>query len=57
MGLITGFIIWKRVSLQLGVNNMFDVDYVNHLNAKSPYSGMQIAEPGRYFFADLNIRF
>ena len=55
--LITGFTIWKRLSLQLGVNNMFDVDYVNHLNAKNPFSGMQIGEPGRYFFADLNIRF
>ncbi len=55
--LITGFTVWKSVSLQLGVNNLFDVDYVNHLNAKNPFSGMQIPEPGRYFFTDLNIRF
>lgn len=55
--LITGFTIWKRVSLQLGVNNLFDANYTNHLNAKNPFTVMQIAEPGRYFFADLNIRF
>ena len=55
--LLTGFTLWKQVSLQLGVNNLFDVDYVNHLNAKNPFTGMQIPEPGRYFFADINIRF
>lgn len=54
---ISGFTVWKGISMQLGVNNLFDVNYVNHLNAKNPFTGMQIAEPGRYFFGDLNIRF
>ena len=54
---ITGFTVWKNVSLQLGVNNLLDANYVNHLNAKNPFTGNAIAEPGRYFFADLNIRF
>ncbi|MDZ7680228.1 MAG: TonB-dependent receptor [Fodinibius sp.] len=54
---LTGFTIWKKVSMQLGVNNLLDANYVNHLNAKNPFTGMAIAEPGRYFFADLNIRF
>lgn len=55
--LISGFTVWKKISLQLGVNNLLDVNYTNHLNAKNPFTGMQIPEPGRYFFADLNIRF
>jgi iron complex outermembrane receptor protein len=55
--MITGFTIWQNVSMQVGVNNIFDEAYVNHLNAKNPFTGVQIAEPGRYFFADLNIRF
>ena len=42
-----------NVSLQVGVTNLLDVDYTNHLNAKNPFTGQQIPEPGRVFFADL----
>lgn len=55
--LLTGATIWKRLSLQVGINNLLDINYVNHLNAKNPFTGKQIAEPGRYFFADLTFRF
>lgn len=44
-------------SLQGGITNLTDADYVNHLNAKNPYTGLQVLEPGRIFFADLIYRF
>lgn len=52
-----GGTIWSRVSLQVGVKNLTDKQYVNHLNAKNPFTGRPIPEPGRIFFADINIRF
>ena len=53
----TGFTVWKRVSLQAGVKNLTDVDYINHLNAKNPFTGSQIHEPGRVFHMDISVRF
>jgi iron complex outermembrane receptor protein len=38
------------VSVEGGVTNLTDTDYVNHLNAKNPYVGTAIPEPGRIFF-------
>ncbi|MCW9707094.1 TonB-dependent receptor [Fodinibius salsisoli] len=52
-----GATIWKQLSLQAGVKNITDVQYVNHLNAKNPFSGQPIPEPGRVFFADLQFTF
>ena len=40
-----------------GVKNITDEQYVNHLNAKNPFTGMAIPEPGRIFFGDITIRF
>jgi iron complex outermembrane receptor protein len=39
------------------VTNLTDTDYVNHLNAKNPYVGTPIPEPGRVFTTDLTVRF
>lgn len=52
-----GGTIWNRVSLQIGIKNITDKQYVNHLNAKNPFTGRPIPEPGRLFFADITIRF
>jgi iron complex outermembrane receptor protein len=45
------------VSLEGGVSNLTDTNYVNHLNAKKPYVGTPIPEPGRVFTTDLTVRF
>jgi iron complex outermembrane receptor protein len=45
----------RGVSLEVGVNNLTDIDYVNHLNASNPYSGMPIPEPGRVVSTTLTI--
>lgn len=47
----------KRLELTVGVENLFDVAYTNHLNSKNPFSGAQIPEPGRVFTTDLAVRF
>ena len=45
----TGARLVKNVELQLSVENVFDVDYTNHLNARNPFGGTPVAEPGRMF--------
>jgi iron complex outermembrane receptor protein len=52
-----GWNIASSISLQLGVKNLLDRQYVNHLNAKNPYTATPIAEPGRVFFGDINVSF
>lgn len=45
------------LDLRVGAENFTDEDYVNHLNAKNPFTGQQIAEPGTVFFFDLSYSF
>jgi iron complex outermembrane receptor protein len=52
-----GGTIWNKVSIQLGIKNITDKHYVDHLNAKNPFTGHQIPEPGRIIFADVSVRF
>jgi len=57
LDLKTGITLWEQVSLQGGIENITDKNFVNHLNAKNPFNGRQIFEPGRVFHLDLNIKF
>lgn len=52
-----GWNIGDNISLQFGVKNLLDRQYINHLNAKNPYTGMSVAEPGRVIFGDVSIQF
>lgn len=52
-----GATIFRQLSLQVGVKNITGAEYVNHLNAKNPFSARQISEPGRVFFADIQFTF
>jgi len=57
--------VFDNVMLRFGIENIFDAQYVNHLNANNPFagipiaafSGLRIPEPGRIFKLDLDIRF
>ncbi len=49
--------ILRRVNLKAGVQNLFDVTYANHLNAKNPFSGARIPEPGRVISTTLSVQF
>ena len=57
--------VFNGVMLRFGIENMFDAQYVNHLNANNPFagipiaafSGLRIPEPGRIFKIDLDIQF
>lgn len=60
-----GFKVFQSMNLQVGINNIFDTRYVNHLNANNPFAGMMMAEysgrripePGRVIFIDLSYAF
>jgi iron complex outermembrane receptor protein len=49
--------VLRRVELTAGVENLFDVTYTNHLNAKNPFSGAQLPEPGRVLTTNLTVQF
>lgn len=53
----SGLQVYRGLRLRFGVENLTDVDYVNHLNARNPFSGDRIPETGRVFFADLSYSF
>lgn len=55
--LVAGTQIWQGLELRFGVMNLTDKYYVNHLNAKNPFTGVPIAEPGRVFFTNLSYAF
>jgi iron complex outermembrane receptor protein len=46
-----------RVSARVGIDNVFNRDYANHLNARNPFTGFAVPEPGRVLFARLGVRF
>ncbi len=45
------------LEVRFGVINLTDVEYVNHLNAKNPFTGAQLPEPGRMWYVNLNYAF
>lgn len=47
----------RQLALKIGVENLTDATYTNHLNAKNPFMGVRIAEPGRMFTTNLTVRF
>ena len=52
-----GIRLYRGLRLRLGAENLTDAHYVRHLNAKNPFTGEQIPEPGRVLFADLSYTF
>lgn len=47
----------ERLLVRFGVENVTDKLYVDHLNAKNPYTGMQIPEAGRVFYGKVTVAF
>lgn len=50
-----GVLIFKNLRLDAGVENLWDQQYVNHLNTKNPFTGEQIPEPGIVLFVNLAV--
>jgi len=48
---------FANLTLRMGVDNLTDEAWVNHLNAKNPFTGQLIAEPGRRYHLDIRFRF
>ncbi len=52
-----GLQLVQGLEFRFGVLNLLDKEYINHLNAKNPFTGRQIPEPGRVFFSNLSFTF
>ncbi len=52
-----GCALGKGLQLSLGVRNLGDKSYVDHLNSRNPFNGQRVAEPGRSYFGNLSYRF
>jgi iron complex outermembrane receptor protein len=48
-----GVSLANGVTLRTGVLNVWNTDYHDHLNAKNPFLGIPVPEPGRVVFLDL----
>ncbi|MDH3297404.1 MAG: TonB-dependent receptor [Gemmatimonadota bacterium] len=46
-----------KVLVRFGVENVADTYYVDHLNAKNPFTGRQIPEAGRVVYGKLSLAF
>lgn len=51
-----GFDLTRRTRVRLGIENLTDEAYVNHLNATNPFTGARIPEPGRVLFVRVEQR-
>ena len=47
----------KSITLNLGGLNLADEAYANHLNARNPFTGNRVPEPGRVLYADFRLQF
>lgn len=52
-----GVRIAERWEIRAGLENATDKDYALHLNAKNPFTGERIREPGRNFILGLGLNF
>jgi len=49
--------LFHHAALEVGIENLLDATHVNHLNAKNPFTGGQLPEPGRMVTATLTVPF
>lgn len=54
LDLLAGVAPLQGINLRVGVQNVFNKFYVNHLNSKNPYTGDPIPEPGRVMYMELS---
>jgi iron complex outermembrane receptor protein len=58
LDLHAGYKIRKQWQIEIGVKNVFDKDYAQHLNKSSAIdAGSQVDEPGRSFWVSMNAKF
>jgi iron complex outermembrane receptor protein len=55
--LVSGMATVEGVNVRIGIENLFDKEYWNHLNARNPFGGARIPEPGRLFYVDVSYGF
>jgi iron complex outermembrane receptor protein len=52
-----GLQVSDQLLFRFGVENIADEFYVDHLNAKDPFTGLQVPEAGRVFYGKLSLAF
>ncbi|MEN8145616.1 MAG: TonB-dependent receptor [Gemmatimonadota bacterium] len=52
-----GWQVSERLLIRFGVENIADEFYVDHLNAKDPFTGLQVPEAGRVFYGRVSVAF
>ena len=57
IGLLTGLATVQGWNVRVGIENLLDEQYWNHLNARNPFGGARIPEPGRVFYVDVSYGF
>lgn len=53
--LLAGFKVGRIFNVTLGIENIFDAAYTEHLNRSYKFTGLPIYEPGRNFYINLKI--
>lgn len=49
--------LWHGAELRAGILNINDKAYSNHLNARNPFTGQPVPEPGRVVYANVSYAF
>ena len=57
LGIKAGWKARKHFSINAGVENLTDQQYVNHLNSKNPFTMLPIPEPGRIIYGKVSYNF
>ena len=52
-----GVQVVRGLYARLGITNIWDEQYANHLNARNPFTGQQVPEPGRAAYLNLTVAF
>ncbi|MEM7051839.1 MAG: TonB-dependent receptor [Acidobacteriota bacterium] len=55
LDLALGSRLGEALELEVGATNLTDEDYAEHLNARVPFTGERVTEPGRSLFARLKL--
>ena len=55
--IVGGVQVVRGLYARLGITNIWDEQYANHLNARNPFNGQQVPEPGRAAYVNLTVGF
>lgn len=57
LDLHAGARLQPSIAVYAGINNVFDAAYADHLNARDPFTQVQLMEPGRHLYAKVRFTY